>query len=350
MRYDAERIVRDERFILIGRRDEAGDPLRLFWVGSGVVINAKLTSLSVRVEADWSDQVPWMVLALDDAPVARFPLRRGVHEYALLAGMDPAISHRIRLTRDTQPMENDERLIARIREIEIDGELLPPVHRRRIEFIGDSLTSGEGLAGPVGAAEWKTAWMSGAKTYAAQVCAMLDSEGEWISQSGWGIVTDWMNDRRHTLRGIYSDICALIAAGHKPYDFAAHPVDAVVINLGTNDGNAIGLLKPEERVWREQEIVAAVRAFLEQIRAVRPGVPILWTCGMCGDAMNNLLEHAVNAAAQALSDDLIAFCALPACKADELGSLGHPGYLSHRRCAELIAQKLALFINPVIND
>jgi len=29
----------------------------------------------------------------------------------------------------------------------------------RVCFVGDSLTSGEGLAGPEGAAKWKTVWM-----------------------------------------------------------------------------------------------------------------------------------------------------------------------------------------------
>ncbi len=340
MWYDAEGIAADERFMLIGRRDEAGDPLRLFWVGSGVVMNAKLALLSVQVEADWSEQVPWMALAVDDAVVARFPLSRGIHEYTLLAGMDPEAAHRIRLTRDTQPMENDERLITRICGIGLEGELLQAVRRKRIEFIGDSLTSGEGLAGPTGASEWKTVWMSGAGTYAAQACALLDAEGEWISQSGWGIVTDWLNDRRHTLPGIYSEICALNAGGRIPYDFSAHPADAVVINLGTNDANAMGSLNPDERKLREEEVYKAVGAFLKRIRDVRPGIPILWTCGMCGGEMNGLLERAVSTAAQEFADDLITFCALPACSADELGSLGHPGYLSHRRCAALIAQKL----------
>ena len=350
MRYDNEKIAEDERFTLIGRRDEANDPLQLFWVGSGVVLNAKLEALTVCIEADWSAQAPWMAMAVDDAPVARFPLRRGVHEYALLADMAPAAAHRIRLTRDTQPMEDDERMLVRIRAIDAEGELLPPVTRKRIEFIGDSLTSGEGLAGPVGAAEWKSVWMSGSLTYAAQACALLDAEGEWVSQSGWGIVTDWENDRRHTLPAIYGQVCALKAAGRKAYDFAAHPVDAVVINLGTNDFNALGQLKPEDRAAREQEIFTSVRAFLSQIRTARPGVPILWTCGMCGDTLNDLLKNAVHAAAQALSDDLTAFCALPACREEELGSLSHPGVLSHRRCAAVIARELRGFAGRAFSD
>ncbi len=337
MLWDAEMLERDSRFTWIGRRLENSDPLRLFWIGSGIVLRAKLRELTARIEADWSEQSPWMSVMIDGEPVARFPLRRGLHTYALLTGMDPGVAHRVSLTRDVQPMENDERLLVRLHSLELDGELLEQATGRRIEFVGDSLTSGEGLAGPESAAEWKTVWMSGTRTYAAQVCAMLDAEGEWISQSGWGIVTDWIQERSHTLPAIYDQVCALHEAGREAYDFASHPVDAVVINLGTNDLNALNSLAPEKRPQREQEIVTTVHSFLEHVRKVRPGVPILWVCGMCGDGLNALLERAVTEAARAMADDSVAFIALPACGPEEQGSLGHPGWLSHRRCAELIA-------------
>ena len=337
MLWDEGMILTEQRFRLIGRRDERRDPLRLFWVGSGITMTAKLRDLTARIKAEWSEQSPWMSVMIDGAPVARFPLRRGLHTYAILTGMDPSAAHRVSLTRDIQPMENDERLAVRLRGLEMDGELLEQQPRMLIEFIGDSLTSGEGLAGPKSAAEWKTVWMSGTQTYGAQVCAMLDAEGEWVSQSGWGVVTDWTGERSHTLPAIYDQVCALHEAGREAYGFTAHPVDAVVINLGTNDMSALNALPPEEQPSHEEEIVTTVCGFLRHIRAVRPGVPILWVCGMCGNDLNALLQRAVTEAAWAMADDSIAFLSLPACAPEELGSLGHPGWLSHKRCAELIA-------------
>ena len=333
-------ILAEKQILLTGRRDEERDPLRLFWVGSGAVMTVKAEGLSAVIEADWSGQAPWMSVALDGAPVSRFPLRRGTHTYALLTAMDPSAAHRVSLTRDTQPMENDETMVVRLHCLELDGELLEQGPRRRIEFIGDSLTSGEGLAGPMSAEEWKTVYMSGALTYAARTCALLDADGEWVSQSGWGIVTDWTNDRSHTLPSIYGRVCALHAAGRIPYDFAAHPVDAVVVNLGTNDTSALNSLPEAERSAREEEIAAGVRSFIAQIRAARPEAPILWVYGMCGGGLDSLLGRVVQDAAAVMGDDRITFCPLPACGPDEQGSLGHPGYLSHRRCAAVIAERL----------
>ena len=335
-----EEILAEDRLYLTGRRIEASDPLRLFWVGSGIHLTAKVCDLFAVIEADWSGHTPWMSVALDGVQVARFALQRGTHRYALLTGMGAEAVHRVSLTRDTQPMEGDEKLLVRFQELELDGELLPQEHRMTIEFIGDSLTSGEGLVGPQSASEWRTVFMSGAKNYAAQVCALLDADGEWVSQSGWGIATDWTGDPRHVLPGIYDRVCALQPAGDQPYAFDAHPVAAVVVNLGTNDMSALNSLTPDERPEREHRIAACVRDFLTHLRQVRPGAPILWVCGMCGDGLNALLERAVADTARTLQDSLMAFLPLPACTAEETGSLSHPGEASHRRCAALIAPAL----------
>ena len=344
MEWDQETILRDPRFVLLGRRNEQEDPLRFFWPGSGVAVTLQAQEMSAIVEADWGGHSPWMSVLMDGVPVSRFPLRRGIHEYALLTGMEGADAHRISLIRDTQPMEDDERLTVRLCGLKADAEPEESPDRLRIEFVGDSLTSGEGLAGPVGASEWKTVWMSAAYGYAAQVCALLGADGEWVSQSGWGVVTDWNQDRQHVLPSIYGQVCALQSAGRRAYDFAAHPVDAVVVNLGTNDMTALSALVEPERTERAAEFLKAVGNFCRQLRSLRPGTPVLWVCGMCGNGLNGLLECAVRAAAETISDSHMVFMALPSCKQDELGSLGHPGYLSHRRCAELIAKRLKQLI------
>ena len=329
----------DGRLTLLGRRSEQ-DPLSFFWPGSGIALQAGIRELYARIEAGWSEYSPWMSVLVDDAPVARFPLRRGTHDYALLSGMDGETPHRVKLIRDTQPMEDDTALTVRLKSLELDGVLLEQPARPRIEFIGDSLTSGEGLTGPRGAAEWKTVWMSCAPNYASKVCSLLGADGEWVSQSGWGIVTDWNQDRRHVIPAIYDQVCGVVAAGRTGYDFSTHPVEAVVVNLGTNDMSALNALPASDQDGRRTEIVTGVRSFLRQIRAVRPGIPILWVCGMCGDGLNAMLSDAVKAVSAETSDWQIRFYPLPACEADETGSLNHPGEPSHRRCASLIAGQL----------
>ena len=339
MEWRTEQIIGDARFLPLGRRDERQDPLRLFWTGSGLAMQSAARRLSARIEADYALYTPWMCVAVDGAPVARFPLRAGAHDYDLLTGMDETVPHRVTLTLDTQPMEDDARLTARILRVTADGELLDVEKRPRIEFIGDSLTTGEGLAGPVGAEEWRTVWMCGAMTYAAQACALLRADGEWVSQSGWGVLSDWTGDRRHTLPAVYSDVCALSPAGRIPYDFAAHPVSAVVVNLGTNDMSALRAQAEADRPGWEADLTAAVKGFCAKITAARPGVPLLWICGMCGTELNALLSCAVSEAAAELSSP-VAFRGLMPCPPEQIGSRQHPGWLSHRDAACAVAEGL----------
>ncbi len=345
MTLNEQQLCHDSHVTLLGRR-LPDDPLRLFWTGSGLAVRMNAREVSAVIEADWTEHSPWMAVLVDGAPVARFALRRGTHTYALLTGLDESFAHRVTLMRDTQPIEDDAREVVRVRSLTVEGALLQDEPRRHIELIGDSLTSGEGLAGPVSGAEWRTVWMHGGLTWAARVCAMLNADGEWVSQSGWGILTDWNQDRRHTLPAIYDGVCAVQPDGRVPYDFATHPVDAVVVHLGTNDMSALNALPAEDQPTREAEIAAAVRAFCETLRDLRPGTPVLWTCGMCGDRLNALLARTVDLAAEALAPARFAFLPLPACPSDQLGSRGHPGPISHLDCAALIAGQLTSMLNP----
>ena len=174
---------------------------------------------------------------------------------------------------------------------------------------------------------------------AAQASDMLGADGEWVSQSGWGVYSDWNQDRRHTLGAIYPQVCALMPAGRTDYDFAAHPVEAVVVNLGTNDMGALNTTPEAERPARREAIAAAVEAFLVQLAAARPGAPILWICGMCGSGLDALLERAVTDAAKRHGIPA-AFRPVPPCPEDDQGSRQHPGWVSHRAAACIVADHL----------
>ncbi len=53
----------------------------------------------------------------------------------------------IRFLKEVQPMREDEKKCLLIHGVECDGELEKLEKKCRIEFVGDSLSSGEGLGG-----------------------------------------------------------------------------------------------------------------------------------------------------------------------------------------------------------
>ena len=166
----------------LGRFDPQQPVFPMFYTGSGVEMQIRCTTLEIEIEADYALQCPWIGVMVDGAPVARFALERGRRLYTLLAGMDETAAHTVTVVRDTQPVMEDERLFVLAHRLRTDGELLPlPERALTIEFIGNSLTSGEGLIGPQSAMEWRTVWLSGMESYAMDVCRMMNAQGRWIS-------------------------------------------------------------------------------------------------------------------------------------------------------------------------
>ena len=331
--------IRDENKVLAVGRFPEGEKGLLCWTGSSLVIRARLREWYAEIEADWTDQTPYMGVLADGAPVARFALSKGCHRYPLLTGMDDITEHELSLMRDTQPMGGEENLTVRIRGMEIFGELLDVPAKPLIEVIGDSLTTGEGTLGPKNAMEWRSVWFSGMRSWAQTLCSELDARGEWVSQSGWGVYTSWDNRREGAIPAIYESVAAHSAYAHLRHDFARHPVKAVVINLGTNDWNALTGLDEADRQERPGQIYEAALSFLRQIHRCRPGTPILFSYGMCGDGLADILRSAVQKDAEAASSPVL-YLQLPECPEEELGSRAHPGAWHQRRCGLLIAGKL----------
>ena len=70
------------------------------------------------------------------------------------------------------------------------GAFLPlPAPQYRLEFVGDSITSGEGAIGAVPEEAWAGAFFSAENHYARLTADALGAEYRCLSQSGWGIVT-----------------------------------------------------------------------------------------------------------------------------------------------------------------
>ena len=345
-----QEIRQAEHVRLLGRFDPQQPVFPMFFTGSGVEMRIRCTTLEMEIEAGYALQCPWLGVMVDGAPVARMALRRGRHLYTLLAGMDETVAHTVTVVRDTQPVPEDEALFVTAHRIRTDGELLPlPNRALTIELIGDSLTSGEGLTGPRSAMQWRTIWLSGMESWAMDVCRMLDAQGRWFSQSGWGVYWGWDGNREHRVPRIYDAVCAVERGGDAPYDFPGNPVDAVIINLGTNDASALSRTQGAQR----EEAAAAIRAaavdFLRQVRSRNPGAYILWAYGMCGGDIAPLLRGAVRERQRA-GDHRIGYVQLPACPEKGLGSRAHPGRDNHRSAALAVVRRLKTALEKKSED
>ena len=332
-------VLPDPRFRVSGRRDPKEEKTNLWWSGSGIRFSWSGTTLEADISWNGSTHNPWIGVTVDGAPVCRFPLMPGTHRYPLLAGMDGNSAHVISVVRDSQPVEGSDAGPIVIEAVHADGEVrLPEARPLLLEFLGDSLTVGEGCLGPQSAGEWRMIWISVLSAFPALVSEKLDAEMRVIALGGWGASRSWDNRPENRIGRIYGQLCAPIPGGEGTIDFPERPADAVVINLGTNDGSAIQRMEGEERAQAEELLRHRAVELMQAVRARNPGAAILWAYGLCGKPMESILKGAVD---EYLSSGGERAAYLSLTPAASLGSRFHPSREAHRTAAREIAGKLS---------
>lgn len=348
-----------------GRTDETQEALPLFFNGSGVEVNVTGSELWIDLDVDFDTHEPWIWTALNGAFMSRQMLLSGTYSLCLFRGMSPDTVKNVRFFRELQAMSEDNACRILIKGFRSDGSFLPVKDRPfKLEFIGDSITSGEGTYGAREDTDWLSMYMSASRNYARMVSDALNAEYRLISQGGWGVLCSWDNDPRHNLPSRYEKICGLasgekneqLGAG-KSYDFQSWIPDAVIVNLGTNDasafeqpewkdpvtGRTFKQHKEPDGTYRREDIARfqqAVIDFLSMLRRNNPTSHIVWTYGMLGYDLTFAITDAMNTYQKTAGDRNIAFLQLPNTTDLTIGSHAHPGEKSHARAAQVIIEYL----------
>lgn len=330
----------DGGFLRLGRRDAGEQVCRLWWSGSGVRTKVCCDRLEAEFAVPEADtHTPWVAVTVDGAPVARIPLAPGRRRYDLLGRLGAEAAHEVAIVRDSQPSDADSGPLELL-AVYTDGVPEAPAPRERlIEFVGDSLTVGEGTLGPESAMEWRMALISNQFAYPTLVSERLDAEKRVIALGGWGAHVSFDINYSHTLGHIYDSLCAVVPGGEAAYDFEAQrPADAVVINLGTNDFSGLNKVHTPPTGEQLAAFTASAEALLAQLRRRNPGAVLLWAYGLCGNGLEEPIKRAVEAR-RAAGDGKVSFLALTDC-GDDHGSRNHPSRRAHRRAAKEIAAAL----------
>ena len=322
-------------FLRSGRHDPHAARYGLWWSGSGLVFRADCARIEVEAESSARDHAPWLGVIIDGAPAARFPLMRGKHRYPALEGMERGVWHEITLLRDTQPSYDEDGPVY-LDAVYADGEIEKPAEKPYlIEFIGDSLTVGEGTLGPVSAQEWRMPFISHMPAFPTLVAEALNAEKRLVALGGWGAYKSWDCNHDSRIGRIYGQLCGVTPGGDTPYGFEERGADAVVINLGTNDQSALSKAPAEQRAEEEENLIRDAVLLLKTVRAHQPDAVILWAYGLCGAALAPVLERAVIRYRLISGDAHARFLPLPDAAGD-VGSRSHPGRRAHERAAETI--------------
>ena len=320
---------------LMGRMDPAQQPPALDWTGSGMEFRFRGSDAWAKLEAPAASPIMWMIVLADGCPITRFPVEPGIRMYPLLLGLEAGQERTVTLMKETQCMPDQSAATVLLHSLRIDGELLELKPRdHRIEFIGDSLTSGEGALAAQDNMEWVTPWFTARGNYSWYACEALDAERSVLSQSGWGVNWDYQHNEKNNMSDAYEYVAGVLrgpeaeARGcRKPWDFSRWQPDIVCIRLMTNDNNGIN-----ERNSLEQDRETAVQGAVDLIRKVRkhnPGAKIVWILPG-SDCRPELAAEAVRRAQEEGMENIYAYT-MPDYGPEECGARWHPNASYNRR-------------------
>ncbi len=197
---------------------------------------------------------------------------------------------------------------------------------RRIEFIGDSITCGYGDEAASQNEHFSPRTANAALAWGAVAARQLKAE---LMVEAWSGI--WLMDNGHDLPMPKRWERTLPDDAGSSWAFASWTPDAVVINLGTNDGN-----KPiEEGAWS-----AAYHGFIASIRTHYPKAHIFLCIGAMGHGPKDCLigyNERLAADFAAKGDARIHALALPNQKQEDgIGADWHPSIKTHQIMADLI--------------
>jgi hypothetical protein len=258
-----------------GRIDfaHAGGP-ELSWPGTSIEGRFTGTSLALKLDDQHGKNFFNVFIDGDLARPVIVKAGKGSRTYPISADLKPG-KHRFLLTKRTEGEEGAT--VFQGLELADGGRMLSPPARktRRIEFFGDSITSGMGNESPDDGPDQLEKDKNSFMSYASITARNLDAEPHIISQSGIGVMISWFP---FTMPDFYDQMSA-VGNNDTKWDFSQWTPDVVVVNLMQNDSWLIDRehrLKPEPG---DEQRVQAYKQFIRKIRALYPKAYIVCALG-----------------------------------------------------------------------
>ncbi|MCU6500634.1 GDSL-type esterase/lipase family protein [Rugamonas sp. A1-17] len=247
----------------------------LSWPGTSIEGNFTGASLSVKLDDQLGKNFFNVFIDGDLAkPAAVIEAAQGGKTYAVASGLGPG-PHNFLITKRTEGEEGGT--FFQGLELADGGQMLPPPARkqRRIEFFGDSITTGMGDESPDDGPDHLLKDKNNFMSYSSITARALDAEAHIISQSGIGVMISWFP---FTMPDFYDQLSA-VGNNDTHWDFHSWTPDVVVINLFQNDRWLIDREKRLSPMPDDAQRVQAYRSFVQKIRALYPQAYIVCALG-----------------------------------------------------------------------
>ncbi|HEX9294422.1 MAG TPA: SGNH/GDSL hydrolase family protein [Polyangiaceae bacterium] len=251
-----------------GRFDD-GDLDAPVFAWSGTRIGARFSGTSAGVELDDAQGKNEFLVLVDGKPRSqKLDTKRGTHAYLLVAGL-PSGTHEVTLHRLTEASLGETKFLGF--RFGKGGRLLAfgKTPARRIEVIGDSISTGYGNEGEDKACHFSPQTENHYLTYGAITARAADALLVTTAWSGKGVFSNRGSTDPWIMPVLWKR--TLPEREDSRWDFARYQPDVVVINLGTND------FAPENEDW--SPFPRAYLAFVKEVRSRYPKASIFCALG-----------------------------------------------------------------------
>lgn len=317
---------------LIGRAVLSDDTVLLSQTASGIKFNANCYGDLVIDVTTESKGIIDVIVDDNYDTVYRINVSSAKKQYKQELNLAEG-NHTFTILKATEWSQNN---LMTLNSVSIFGEKLnvkPQARPYKIEFYGDSITSGYGnFNKEKGYSFYEWDCQDGGQTYATFLSNKLNADWSIASASGHGVLGGFNNTldtykKFFDYATVYSKNPTLNQLWSRK-DFGA---DLVVINYGTNDDSRI---RNSGTTLDTDAFVAECGKIINALRADNPDVKILWTIGMNYVSDSSQVVAALKTVAETYNID---FYKAPAAAS---GGDSHPTIEQHKTHAENLYNKI----------
>ena len=280
LRANAQKIVdfKDEHIRYMGRVGYQADAAKIMWSGTWVQINFTGTEAKVSMKDERGDN--FFDIVIDGKIVVLHPDAEK-RVYTLATGL-PYGPHNLFIFKRTEWADGTTLFYGFEFNTGATVNELPPAKTRKIEFYGDSITSGYGVEDfDGGNNSYLPPYKNNYITYAALTARHYDAQYYCISKSGIGVTVGYTD---MTMPELYDRLDPNDKNSH--WDFSKYTPDVVVVNLFQNDASMMRQGDAPQFKARfgdqqpsEEYIIEAYRKFIQGIRSKYPNANIICALG-----------------------------------------------------------------------
>ncbi len=330
----------DPNIQYVGRFDFT-NPKKVAFDWAGVSVRARFEGTSCSIRLD--DRKNEYAVIVDNRAPRLLVTDSATALYNIASKLTDSIPHTIMIQKRTEPLVGKGEFMGFV--LDKGRKLLPLDTRpdRRIEFIGNSITSGYGVEGDSADCHFSPQTENACMSYAALTARSLNAEYFLISYSGRGVVRNY-GDSNKTSRDpmpvLYDRTCYFDST--LEWNFSRWVPQTVVINLGTNDFSTQPY--PDSIVFQN-----AYTRFIERVRALYPGVTIFCLSGpMIGEPCTSYIREVVDQQKKLMKryqDVFFIEINRSALTGADWGCDRHPNILGMEKIAEIIIPVVRLRMN-----